>query len=62
MSLRRFKVRSRSQPDTEHDLVVNRDGKVLSCTCPGFGYRGQCYHAARLMQFLEEFTEWGRTE
>lgn len=59
--LRRFETDSRSCPGTQRELVATSDGRVLSCTCAGWTYRGQCRHAARLVLFLEEFTEKGET-
>ena len=56
-SLRRFETPSRSRPDIKHELVASLDGRVLSCSCPAWGYRRQCRHAARLVLFLDEFTE-----
>ena len=40
---RRFRIASTSHPGLEYEIVV-ADADV-TCTCPGFEYRGQCRHA-----------------
>lgn len=55
--LRRFETESRSMPGTKRELVATRDGRVLSCSCPAWTFRGQCRHATRLVLFLDEFNE-----
>jgi hypothetical protein len=40
---RRFKIASTSHTGLEYEIVV-ADADV-TCTCPGFEYRGQCRHA-----------------
>jgi hypothetical protein len=42
-STRRFRISSTSHHGVEHEVVV-ADADV-TCTCPGFEYRGQCRHA-----------------
>jgi SWI/SNF-related matrix-associated actin-dependent regulator 1 of chromatin subfamily A len=42
-STRRFRIASTSHRGVEHEIVV-ADADV-TCTCPGFEYRGQCRHA-----------------
>jgi len=42
-SVRRFRISSSSHGGIEHEIVVV-DADV-TCSCPGFGYRGQCRHA-----------------
>ena len=42
-SVRRFRISSTSHEGLEHEIVVV-DADV-TCSCPGFGYRGQCRHA-----------------
>ena len=42
-SVRRFRVSSTSHEGAQHEVVV-MDADV-TCSCPGFGYRGQCRHA-----------------
>jgi SWI/SNF-related matrix-associated actin-dependent regulator 1 of chromatin subfamily A len=42
-SSRRFRIRSTSHDGVEHEVVaVDAD---VTCSCPGFEYRGQCRHA-----------------
>jgi hypothetical protein len=42
-SVRRFRISSTSHDGTQHEVVA-MDADV-TCSCPGFGYRGQCRHA-----------------
>ena len=42
-TVRRFRIPSTSGSGVEHEVVA-MDGDV-TCSCPGFGYRGQCRHA-----------------
>jgi SWI/SNF-related matrix-associated actin-dependent regulator 1 of chromatin subfamily A len=42
-SVRRFRISSTSHDGVQHEVVV-MDADV-TCSCPGFGYRGQCRHA-----------------
>jgi SWI/SNF-related matrix-associated actin-dependent regulator 1 of chromatin subfamily A len=42
-SVRKFRISSTSHDGVEHEIVV-MDADV-TCSCPGFGYRGQCRHA-----------------
>jgi SWI/SNF-related matrix-associated actin-dependent regulator 1 of chromatin subfamily A len=41
--LKRFRIASTSHKDLEYEVIV-ADADV-TCTCPGFEYRGQCRHA-----------------
>ena len=42
-SVRRFRISSTSDEGLAHEIVaVDAD---VTCSCPGFGYRGQCRHA-----------------
>ena len=56
-ALRRFKAKSQSRRGLEHDLVVNQDGRVLSCTCPRFTYKHDCRHVRELAAFLKNYRE-----
>jgi SWI/SNF-related matrix-associated actin-dependent regulator 1 of chromatin subfamily A len=47
---RRFRVPSTSGSGVEHEIVA-MDGDV-TCSCPGFGYRGQCRHAREVKAAL----------
>jgi uncharacterized Zn finger protein len=42
-SVTRYRISSTSQPGV--DYVITADGTDVTCTCPGFEYRGQCRHA-----------------
>jgi SWI/SNF-related matrix-associated actin-dependent regulator 1 of chromatin subfamily A len=50
----RYRVPSSSRPGAFHVLEV--DGGDVTCTCPGFEYRGACTHARGLKQSLAEGT------
>jgi hypothetical protein len=39
----RYRFASTSHPGVEYEITI--DGADVSCTCPGFEYRGQCRHA-----------------
>lgn len=39
----RFRIASSSKPGSHY--VIDVDGSDVSCSCPGFEYRGQCRHA-----------------
>jgi SWI/SNF-related matrix-associated actin-dependent regulator 1 of chromatin subfamily A len=39
----RFRFASASRPDVEYEVTI--EGADVTCTCPGFEYRGQCRHA-----------------
>jgi SWI/SNF-related matrix-associated actin-dependent regulator 1 of chromatin subfamily A len=39
----RYRFASRSHPGVEYEITI--DGADVTCTCPGFEYRGQCRHA-----------------
>ena len=42
-SARRFRIASTSHAGVEYEIVaVDAD---VTCSCPGFEYRGQCRHA-----------------
>jgi hypothetical protein len=40
---RRFQTASSSKPGSHYFIDV--DGSDVTCSCPGFEYRGQCKHA-----------------
>jgi len=40
---RRYRVKSSSNPNAHYEVAV--DGEDVTCSCPGFEYRGQCRHA-----------------
>jgi SWI/SNF-related matrix-associated actin-dependent regulator 1 of chromatin subfamily A len=42
-SVSRYRIESTSQPGVHY--VVTDDGTDVTCSCPGFDYRGQCRHA-----------------
>ena len=46
----RYRVTSTSQPGVGY--VVTADGADVTCSCPGFEYRGQCRHARDLKAAL----------
>jgi SWI/SNF-related matrix-associated actin-dependent regulator 1 of chromatin subfamily A len=39
----RYRISSTSQPNVQY--VITADSTDVTCTCPGFEYRGQCRHA-----------------
>lgn len=39
----RYRFTSTSHPGVEYEVTI--DGADVTCTCPGFEYRGQCRHA-----------------
>ena len=39
----RYRFVSTSHPGVEYEVTI--DGADVTCTCPGFEYRGQCRHA-----------------
>jgi SWI/SNF-related matrix-associated actin-dependent regulator of chromatin subfamily A-like protein 1 len=47
----RYRAASSSRPGAVYELEVDAGGDV-SCSCPGFGYRGQCSHARNLKAAL----------
>ena len=49
-ALARYKFASASHPGVEYELTV--DGADVTCSCPGFEYRGQCRHARDLKSAL----------
>lgn len=49
--VRRWRVQSSSKPGTSYVLECDSSGDV-TCTCPGFHYRGQCSHARALKACL----------
>jgi SWI/SNF-related matrix-associated actin-dependent regulator 1 of chromatin subfamily A len=49
-TVRRFRIPSTSGSGVEHEIVA-MDGDV-TCSCPGFGYRGQCRHAREIKAAL----------
>jgi hypothetical protein len=48
--VRNFTVQSNSGRGT-YDLEVDASGDI-TCSCPGFGYRGTCSHARKLGEGL----------
>jgi len=42
-SVSRYRIASTSQSGVEY--VITADGADVTCSCPGFDYRGQCRHA-----------------
>ena len=42
-SVNRYRIASTSHPGV--DYVITVDGADVTCSCPGFEYRGQCRHA-----------------
>jgi hypothetical protein len=48
--VRKFKVESNSGRGT-YDLEVDAS-EDITCSCPGFGYRGTCSHARKLGEGL----------
>jgi SWI/SNF-related matrix-associated actin-dependent regulator 1 of chromatin subfamily A len=49
-TVRRFRIPSTSGSGVEHEIVA-MDSDV-TCSCPGFGYRGQCRHAREVKAAL----------
>lgn len=49
--VRRWRVSSHSRPGVSYLLECDAAGDV-TCTCPGFQYRGQCTHARELKALL----------
>ncbi|HEY8470798.1 MAG TPA: DEAD/DEAH box helicase [Longimicrobiales bacterium] len=49
--VRRYRVASNSKPGTFYEITVDAALDV-SCTCPGFSYRGMCSHARELKAAL----------
>jgi hypothetical protein len=47
----RYRVASNSRPGESYELEVDAGGDVV-CSCPGFGYRGQCSHGRTLKAAL----------
>ena len=50
-ALRRYRVASGSRPGVAYELTADEAGDV-TCTCPGFEYRGMCSHAMKLKAAL----------
>ena len=46
----RYRFASATHPGVEYDLTA--DGADITCSCPGFEYRGQCRHARELKSAL----------
>ena len=57
LRLRTFTTASRSRPGRRHELVVDEQGRVISCTCEAWRFRARCRHAVRLEVFLAEFRQ-----
>ncbi len=49
--VRGFRVASGSRPGVAYELTVDDAGDV-TCTCPGFEYRGMCSHVLKLKTAL----------
>ena len=49
---RRFRAASSSGGGKSYELVV--DGSDLTCSCPGFEFRGRCRHSRELQSALED--------
>ena len=49
-ALTQYRLESGSRPGTFHTLDV--DGPDVTCSCPGFEYRGNCSHAWQLKNAL----------
>jgi len=49
-AIERYRFASASHPGVEYELTV--DGADVTCSCPGFEYRGQCRHARDLKSAL----------
>ena len=49
-AVERYRFASASHAGTEYELTV--DGADVTCSCPGFEYRGQCRHARDLKSAL----------
>src|SRR4051812_16170311 len=39
----RYRAKSSSNPNAQYEIAV--EGEDVTCSCPGFEYRGQCRHA-----------------
>jgi hypothetical protein len=42
----RYRVKSSSNPRAHYEITV--DGDDVTCSCPGFEYRGQCRHSREI--------------
>ena len=51
-AVERYRFSSASHAGVEYELTV--DGADVTCSCPGFEYRGQCRHARELKSALAE--------
>ena len=49
-AVERYRFASTSHAGVEYELTV--DGADVTCSCPGFEYRGQCRHARELKSAL----------
>jgi hypothetical protein len=49
-SSNRYRIASTSQPGSVYEIVA--DGADVTCSCPGFEYRGQCRHAREVKTAL----------
>jgi SWIM zinc finger len=47
----RYRLASSNRPDVVYDLTVESGGDV-TCSCPGFEYRGPCSHSRALKTVL----------
>jgi hypothetical protein len=58
----RYLARSRNiEPGSYYELIVSPWGHIR-CSCPGFGYRGRCAHAAALRLRLDQERERRRRD
>lgn len=46
-------VESKSDPDKSYDVHYDQNGNLI-CECPGFRYRGSCWHTEAVKEMLEE--------
>jgi hypothetical protein len=51
-AVKRFRIISTSHAGVSHDIVAT--GSDVTCSCPGFEYRGQCRHAREVKACLAE--------
>ena len=54
--VRKYRIASSSRPGLHYELAVDHAGDV-TCSCPGFEYRGMCSHARTLKNALAKGKE-----